>query len=139
MKLYRVKSVVDSARRQQEQTQHRDRDMAVSYTHLQAFLRPLIQNCQEFLVAVLGSAVMYIAFVIQIEIFDGHIKSGGYWVICIKLCLVEFAECKRNLHAVFFKCTKYIGIIIQGNRRFQIILVKPVLSYDCLLYTSRCV
>lgn len=27
MKLYRVKSVVDSARRQQEQTQHRDRDM----------------------------------------------------------------------------------------------------------------
>ena len=73
---------------------------------------------------------MNIAFVIQIEIFDGHIKSGGYWVICIKLCLVEFAECKRNLHAVFFKCTKYIGIIIQGNRRFQIILVKPVLSYD---------
>lgn len=27
MKLYQVKSVVDSASRQQEQTQHRDRDM----------------------------------------------------------------------------------------------------------------
>ena len=27
MKLYQVKSTVDTARRQQEQTQHRDRDM----------------------------------------------------------------------------------------------------------------
>ena len=73
---------------------------------------------------------MYISVIVQVKLLDGNIKCRGNGVVGRKLCLVKFTEGKGNLHAVLLEGTQHVGVVIQCDRRFQVVFIQPVLPYD---------